>query len=316
MPDSVTYRHEDYVLDVGNCYVNTPFQQTGQFTIGTLAANTQYPGLVLNLDPDAPFRVSGLAARMTWDLASGETNLNQLWFRLKRANSSRYTSTAWLPFAQLARAFGQGGNQYPYWPHEVYPASGAIEIDLWNNGANALPGVQIVYRGIKEFGPKPSPWPSPFRPQNFTRAVKISGVGISGPTAQINRFLLNPITDSDFVLRHLAGGCIYTPASPFFYPRNVWVGLRDSTDKPYSNGPVDINILCGQGTMPLLAAGLPNSTQFGPWHPGLLWPEFYIPRYTGYSMDILRDDSSYGVQAGIGAVRLDFALGGVKVFAS
>src|SRR5262245_55897510 len=132
MPDLFQERHQDYVLDVGNSFANTEHQQ--QVRIGTLVAGKIYPGLPLVLDPDAPFTLRGLAARMQWDLTNGQNLLAALYFRLKRANTT-YSSNDWLPFSSLAPAFGQGGNPYPWWPHENYPASGAIEIDLWNNGA-------------------------------------------------------------------------------------------------------------------------------------------------------------------------------------
>ncbi len=303
MADLFHERHQDYVMDLSA-------------QLGTLAANTQYPGMQLLLDPDAPFIMRSLAARMRWDLSTGQQHLSQLWFRLKRA-STIFTSSDWLPLNQLALAFGQGGNPYPIWPHIPYPERAAIELDVWNRGANTLPGVQVVFRGVKRFqGSLSNPWPAKTRLQNWTRSVKISGIGYTGSTAHVRRFLLMPVTDADFVLRHLQGGCVYNPNFPsaFFPARNVWVTLRDDKDKPYSNAPVDINILMGQGTM-ALASVAPNSSQYGPFHPGLLYPEIYIPRYCAYSMDVLREDVAYFGQEGLGDVRMDFALGGVKVFA-
>ncbi len=299
MADTFHERHQDYVLDIGA-------------SLGTLAANTQYPGIPLLLDPDAPFILRSLACRMQWDLETGQQHLSQIWFRLKRA-STIFTSSDWLPLNKLALAFGQGGNPYPIWPHIPYPERGTIEIDVWNRGSSTIAGLQFVFRGVKRFpNAAPNPWPAKFRPQNFTRSVKISGIGYSGPTATIRRFLLKPLGDADFVLRHLQGGWVYNPQG--VAPRNVFVTLRDDRDKPYSNAPVDINILCGQGTM-ALAAVMPNNAQFGPFHPGLVYPEIYIPRYTAYSMDVVRDDAVYFGQEGLGDVRLDFALGGIKVFA-
>lgn len=317
MADKFYERHQDYVFDIGNSFANTAYQQ--QVQIGTLVAGRQYPGLPLQIDLDAPFIMRGIAARMQWDLETGQNDLSQLYFRLKRANT-RYTcpQDQWLPFEQFARVFGQGGNQGIMWPHEGYPQGGVIEVDLWNNGDEDLAGVQLVFRGVKRFPyPKPSLYPQKIsRILNWTRSVKIAGVGVSGPTAMIERFpLAPPVKDGDFVLRKISGGCVYNPNAPaaFFTARNVWCAIRDENDKPYSNAPVDVNILCGQGTM-ALASGLDNSQQFGPWHPGLLYPEIYIPRNVMYSMDIFRDDSAYLGQAGLGAVRMDFALGGIKVF--
>lgn len=307
MPDRFYERHQDYVLDVGGPAGN----------IGTLAANTKYPGIPLVLDPDADFIMRGMAARMTWDLSSGQNNLSQLYFKLKNKDT-HYTSTDWIPFGTFARVYGQGGNPAPWWPHLNYPKKGVIEIDLWNNGANTLPGVQMVFRGVKRFpNPRPSLYPQKIsRTLNWTRSVKISGVGVSGSTATVNRFALSPaITDADFVLRHIQAGAPYNPNAPsaFFTPRNVWLTLRDIDDYPYSNLPVDWNILAGQATM-AAASGLTNSTQFGPWHPGLFYPEIYIRKNEMFTIDVVRDDSPYNGQSGLAAARIDLALGGSKVF--
>ncbi len=316
MPDTYYERHHDYVMDVGNSFTGTAFAQKA--FIGTLVAGQQYPGVPLSLDLDAPFILRSLAARMQWNLETGQNNLSQLYFRLKRANTSfTCPSSEWLPLEQFARVYGQGGNPGPVWPHENYPQGGVIEVDLWNNGAEDLDGVQLVFRGVKRWAsPRPCLYPANIsRVLNWTRSVKWTGVGVSGPTAY-QRVTLTAVKDADFVLRHIQAGSVYNPnvEAPLFRARNVWALLRDDQDKPFANGPVDINILCGQGTM-ALAAGLDNSQQFGPWHPGLLYPEIYIPRNQAYSLDILRDDSAYVGQEGLGAVRMDFALGGIKVFA-
>lgn len=312
MNDKFYERHQDYTMDVGNSFVNTPWSQNNM--PGTLVANTQYPGIVLTLDRDAPFIMRGIAARMEWeDAETGQDALSALYFRLKRANTS-YTCppSEWLPFLQFAECYGQGGNQGIIWPHETYPQGAVIEVDLWNNGAADLDGVQLTFRGVKRWSaPRESLYPKNIsRVLNWTRSVKVNSVGVSGPTAMINRFPLSPaVKDADFVLRHIQGGSVYAPTEDFVNALNVWVALRDDQDKPYSNTPVDINILCGQGTM---AGALANSAQFGPWHPGLFYPEVYIQRNQVFSMDIFRDDS--GV-AEAETARIDFALGGIKVFA-
>lgn len=310
----------DYVLDVGGPATAANGNQAG--IIGTLAANTKYPGLLVQLQPDAPFILRGMAARMTWSLENGQNSLSQLYFRLKTAGTTYSTNlvagdNSWVPFSLFARAFGQGGNQGVWWPHQEYPANGTIEIDLWNNGAATLPGVQIVFRGVKRFTRPVSPtYPAKItRTLNWSRAVKIYGVGISGSTALVRQYLYPAISDADFVFRHIQGGCVYNDKAPgaFFPARNVWVTLRDTQEWAYSNLPVDINILCGQSTMQT-ASGLTGHAQFGNWHPGIIYPELYIKKNELYSLEVVRDDSSYGAQAGIGAERLDFALGGIKVF--
>lgn len=305
MPDRLYERHQDNVIDVGAI-------------VGTLAAGKQYTGIQVQVDADAPFSMRSLAARMTWDLAVGQANLQYLFVRWKRANGDYVVSQSqWMPLLEWTGNYGLGGNPYPWWPEEKYPANSVIEVDVWNNNSAAvtLAGVQLVARGVKLFGPRDSAYPARFRPLNFTRSVKVSNVG-TGPFL-LSSFVVNPVTDADFVFRKFQAGCVYNGNAPsaFFQARNVWVTLRDQDGQPYSNAPVDINILGGCSFAGYPTGTFPGKEQTGPFHPGLLYSEIYIPRLAPFLMDIKRDDSSYGAQAGIGNVRMDFALGGAKVFA-
>lgn len=306
-------RHQDYVIDVGN--VNS-----GTGGIGTLVAGTKYTGIPLTLDGDAPFSLRSIAARMTWDLTVGQQNLQYVFIRWKRANGDFLASqTQWIPLLEWTGNYGYGGNPYPMWPPEEYPLKGVIEIDIWNNNSVAvnLAGVQIVARGVKRYGPRDSLYPPRFRGLNFTRDVKVTGVGISGSSAQINSYVITPVQNADFVFRKLQAGCVYNDKAPsaFFGARNVWLILRDADGHSYSNLPVDWNILAGASYGAYPTGSFPAKEQTGPFHPGLFYSEIYIPRNQPFLMDIVRDDSSYsGPPAGIDKVRLDFALGGMKVF--
>lgn len=307
MPDTYFDRHQDNVIDVGGTY-------------GTIPAGQQIRGLQLQLDPDAPFSMRALAVRMNSVLATYQNNLQYLWFRLKRADGS-LLSQDFLPFLTWMRAYGQGGNPGPIWPHEMYPANGIIEVDLWNNNSSGvnLAGVQLVFRGCRRYGAKPSLYPQTIkRLFPYTRSLRVSGVGITPVTGGDirNVSILPQLTSqgmipTDFVLRHVTGGSVYNPASGAFFPaRNVFVTLKDGDGKPYSNAPVDINILMQQP----MTNQVNNYLQFGPWHPGLVYGEIYVPQGQSLLMDIYRDDSDFSGQGNIQAVRLDFAFGGVKVY--
>lgn len=304
MPDTFFDRHQDNVLDVG-----------------TILAGKKVFGLPLVLDPDAPFIMKALAVRCDWELEIGQSNLQYLYFKLKRANGS-FLSQDWIPLLYAIRAFGQGGNPGPIWPHENYPANSALEIDLWNNNSTDvdIDGLEIVFRGCRRYAPRDNLYPKQIREiRNYTRSLKVT-VGITpvagGDVRNVQIFpsmTNNTFIGSDFVLRKITGGALYNPNSPaaYFQPRNVWLTLKDGVGKPYSNAPVDINILAQQ---PMATASIPNANQFGPWHPGLVYPEIYVPEGEALTVDILRDDTAFIGQAGLAADRIDLAFGGVKVY--
>lgn len=305
--DTFFDRHQDNVLDVGG-------------TFGTIAAGKKVFGLQLQLDPDAPFGLRALAVRMNWTVADGQSDLQYLWFRMKRANSD-LMSTDFMPFLYWMRAFGQGGNPGPIWPHELYPPSSVIEVDLWNNNSSAvdLAGVQLVFRGCRRYREKPSQYPQTIAKMSpYTRSLKVTGVGITPTTGGDirNVSILPSLTNqgfisTDFVLRHLTGGAVFVPVfGSYFQPRNVFITLKDGDGKPYSNAPVDINILMQQP----LGGSINNALQFGPWHPGLVYGEIYVPQGQSLLMDILRSDADFIAQPNIAADRLDFAFGGSKVY--
>ena len=314
MPDTFCDRHQDNVIDVGAVFGTSPT------AIGSLVAGKQYPGIPLTIDADAPFHLKALAVRMNWDADTGQNGLANLWYRLKRGNGD-YMSQDWVPFVLAVRLFGQGGNPAPVWPWEAYPPGGVIEIDLWNRGNTALPGVQVVCRGVRRYPPLPSLYPKKIREiRNYTRSLKQTGVGLTPVTGGdvrniqiLPQMTNNLMMSSDFVLRHLTGGSVFNDKFPssFVPARNVWCVLKDHQERPFSNLPVDINILFQQ---PLTNTDISGCVgQFGPWHPALIYPEVYIPQGQGLYLDIYRDDTG---QAGGAAVRLDFAFGGVRVYPS
>ncbi len=307
MADQYFYRHQDNVLDVGA-------------THGTIEAGQRVPGLQLQLDPDAPFDLRSLAVRMDSDIEEYQNNLQFLWIKWKRADGG-FFSTDFMPLLEFMRAFGQGGNPKPIWPHELYPASGVIEVDLWNNNPSVdLDGVQVVFRGVRLYSPRPGLYPATIRElKTYAKSLKVTGVGIT-PTSggDLRNIPVLPqltgggMISSDFVIRSISAGQVYNPASGAFFPaRNLYLTIRDGDGKPYSNAPIDINILA-QGPM-FTGSQVNNPLQFGPWHPGLLYSEIYVPKNQSFFVDILRDDGDFSEQEDIQEVRVDLVFKGVKV---
>ena len=159
--------------------------------------------------------------------------------------------------------------------------------------------------------------------------------------------------DADFALRSLQAGIYGFPAaSPtygtYFY-MELFMLLMDQNQKPYMNAPVHIDWLCGGGSRSVVTTGvdpvfyLPNNTQSiftslpgdtsgiipgqvpltGNWHPGLIYPEIYIPANQQLYYNLSRNDSSFttAYEDGGGTavivppdVNLHIAFTGSKVF--
>lgn len=314
MADVFRERHHDYVFEIGASPGNES-HTTG--LIGPLVAGQQYTGIPLQLDADAPFILRSIAARMQWDLEQGQAALANIFIRMKRANGDLFVSNLeWIPLLEWTGNFGLGGNPYPIWPHEIWPRNGVAELDVWNNGPADIAGFQLVYRGVKRYAPEPGLYPKKFQWRNFVRSVKIPNVGVSGSAGIIRNFLLPRTIDADYVMESIQAGCLFNDQAPepFFAARNVWVILRDQDAHGYSNKPLDWNILAGCGFIGYPTGGFNFDEQTGPFHPGLLYPEIYVPQNQVMQMDIYRDDSPYVGAGGLGAVRLDFAFNGGKVF--
>jgi hypothetical protein len=135
-------------------------------------------------------------------------------------------------------------------------------------------------------------------------------------------------TDADFVLRSGQAGFYFTVPYPSFY-QEVFINLMDWEKKPYMNAPVHIDWIFGggnqtvvQGTIPPneWATGpagdvypVPNNTQniaeslppltsgiipgqvplSGNWHPGLIYPEIYVPANSQFYFDLIRNDAGF-----------------------
>jgi hypothetical protein len=122
---------------------------------------------------------------------------------------------------------------------------------------------------------------------------------------------LNIRSDADFALRYMVAdpfrmatdGGEHPPLQHF---TEVYVQLRDESRKPYSNEPIHIDDLFGQGSPQSFA-----DTIFPVFLPGFVSPEIYKPRESALYFDVYRDDSAFRNQF---PVTIHFRFQGAKVF--
>ena len=171
-------------------------------------------------------------------------------------------------------------------------------------------------------------------------------------SANIQNIPLTIQSDADFVLRSGQAGIHGVQAAPYWY-MELFITLRDALKKPYMNAPVHIDWLFGSGHIaPMVAAATgqpqyylpnnivnvfgsspapPNQPGFipgqtplsGNWHPGLIWPEIYLPANSQMYFDLLRNDSGFTSAPVLGGgttavtppeINLHISWQGAKVF--
>ncbi len=304
------WRHQDYVF-------NAPVLQPG------ISMNA----LPFQLDADWPFELHGIAARVPYCSTVGanfgtQLGLNQIAMRWS-GPSQDYRQDNVVPLNMLLGPyFGQLGNPRPVYPPIRWPRMGVITLDLINNGAAPITGLQIVFRGVK-VGPWGS-WatytyperqgrsPIPFWYPSQTPSATVPNPPLQTLTLPVNgAFNFQPFTpdkDSDFVFRSGQAG----PSAGTY---EVFLTLRDEGDKAYSNAPVHADILFGRGGFPAVFPVGPSSYVApvgpGPSQPGLLVPEIYIARLHQMFYDISRNDTAY---AGAAPVAYPMTFAGMKVY--
>jgi len=293
-------RHQDYVFDAP-----------------TLIAGQVAAGISFQLDADWPFELRGLAARVPYVALPGpalgtQNGLQFISARWAGPNTQDYKQQDFVPLPLLLGPyFGQLGNPKPVFPPVRWPRKGIITIDLRNDGAAIVTGLQLFFRGVK-VGPQgafganytyPAKMSRP--PLPFWYPLTVSSLGVNDPARISVPFA--PENDSDFVFR-------FGQAGPQTGTYEVFITLKDEAMKPYSNAPVHADVLFGRSTFP---AVFPVGTSFvapvgpGASQPGLLVPEIYIPRTHKMWFDIERNDLAY---AGAAAVDYPLTFGGMKVF--
>jgi hypothetical protein len=299
-------RHHDYVL-----------------TIPTLASGASVLSEPIKIDTDAPFlaRARGLHIAPPTGTRN-QTNVQFLRFRFKNA-AGEYTSQ--IPIqtpADFALAFGQGGHYRPIYPQQPFPPGGVIEVDVYNDGPE-LTNLQVIFRGVKLFkdGAIAAPgYPPECTARDFTYQTG-KGTATDPPlvlatTSSLIQQIFNVRSDADFVLRGGQAG-LWTSSgagglySPFGYTE-LYCQLFDANLKPYSNAPLHIDWLFGNGG----GTQLPGFTALGNSAPGLFVPEIYIPKNGALYFNLIRNDAAYvGVTDAL-PVRISMAWIGSKIYGS
>jgi len=293
-------RHQDYLIRVPSVPVGG-----GEFSI--------------NLDTDAPF-----ALRLVRSRNIGVSGWNFQTPRRQWQSSKLRTDVQ----AQFGTNFRPSRGSIIY-PQMVYPVGGTIPILIGNETGAPILDAQLLFRGSKYFEPgriAAPTYPAQVSPLKFDYQVVVPNVG-GTDTIRFNQLRVKK--DADFAVRF--GVCDpFTPGvesgSPFGAPilagdnltdgpnfgqgAGVYVQLVDEVFKPYSNIPIHINDLFGQGR-PLvpLSSGAANDDSVL-FFPGLYTPEIYVQREHSLYVDVYREDG-----AGAPPVNLYFRFGGCKAFA-
>ena len=290
-------RHQDYLL-------NIPSVPPGGIV--------EVP---LSLDSDAPFHLRLVRSR--------NIGLNGWRFQdSKRMYQSSGLRTDWIvPATPGAGAYPSRGSIVR--PEMVFPPSSQIVVDVGNTTGRTITNAQLLFRGSKFYrdGAVTVPsYPNSFAVFPGVLAVVVANLPPNGPvnlfgqsTAQsLNNQLLIP-NDSDFVFQYgvadpfsvqVDGGLVRNLGSSI---TNVYVQLKDESGKFYSNVPIHINDLFGQGLPTPSGSGSQDDSVL--FFPGLMTPEIYIPRRHALYFDVYRFD-----QNSQGTVDLHFRFCGTKVF--
>lgn len=262
--------------------------------------------LPLKLDTDAPFLCRLVKSR----------NLGLSGFRFQTPNRQWQSSdlrTDLIPqFPGATLPNPQPSRGAVIYPELMYPLGGVIVCEVGNNTGANLTNVKLLFRGSKLFpdGAVAGPtYPAKMSVLPFTYPVLVENVlGTNDPRRNVQ---LRIRTDADFVLRYAVCdpftlGLNNGEFNPFNY-RELYVTLRDEWYKAFSNEPIHVNDLFGQGQPSPFEAATSNDDSVV-FLPGLFSPEIYIPRDHSIYFDIARAD------AGGGPVNLHFRFQGSKVF--
>jgi len=273
----VIERHQDYQL-------NIPTLPAGGL------ANVE-----LLLDSDAAFAARLVKQRYTPGAPSGG------WAYRFRAPSGGYESNA-----HRFDTFGRGtlleGN--PLYPQMIYPANGSIVVDIKNVTGVQQTNVKLLFRGSKLYPDGSMPAPTyPAVCSILPQVLPVQVLNIPQNTgAGILNNQINAQIDWDFALRY-ANADPFSPTGGNGTYDQLYVQLKDQTQKPFSNVPIHIDDLFGSQSS--TATG---STTTNPFWPGLFLPEIYVPANGILYFDIFRSDVAGG------NVTMQFSFGGAKVY--
>lgn len=275
----------------------------------------------LTLDTDAPFLLRLVKSR--------NIGLNGWRFQTPRkAFQSSDLRTDWnIPYSAFQTP--QPGRGSIVYPELVYPIGSQIVVDIGNATDEPITNARLLFRGSKLYrdGVINAPtYPAKMSVLPGCYPVIVTKVGLATDAAHpfIQRDIpLNILQDADFVYRYgvadpftlgVEGGIVPPPGGgPFFTPatfQEIYVQIKDESRKAYSNEPIHINDLFGQGSPFLQVTGVGGGDDpgVGPMFPGLVTPEIYLERQHALYLDIFRYDT-----AGV-SLDLHFRFQGMKVF--
>lgn len=263
--------------------------------------------LPLKLDTDAPFALRLVRSR----------NLGLSGFRFetpRRQWQSSQLRTDLIPQAPGATLPNpQPSRGVTVYPELVYPIGSTIMCSVGNTTNANLTNVKLLFRGSKLFPDGAvSGLTYPARMCVLPRTYGVVVPNVPGVTVTpILNVQLRVRSDSDFALRY--GVCdpfTLGQASGAFNPFNyseLYVQLRDEYYKAFSNEPIHVNDLFGQGLpKPFQTAAAQDDGVV--FLPGLLLPEIYIGRDHSIYFDVYRNDVNSG------PVDLHFRFQGSAVF--
>lgn len=296
------HRHFDYVLG--------PNQDS---RLASVAAGAVITEVLLPMDDDAPFVLTGRAVRHKYTSALTQANLRGL--KTKWTGPTRdYRQQGFVLESLQAAYFGQFGNPKPIVPGIQFPPRSVLMLDLVNTGATAITNLTFFFRGFKLFPPGTVPaytYPRRMASQTFTYPVPVVGLGVS-ETRLDSIFTCKQ--DAAFVLRGGQGVAISSNEGRTL--AEVAIKLKDHTKNPYSNDYVPFDILFGCGSFPAVVPVGPvpsfvSPFATGPGQPGLFYPEIYVPENHQLLYDLQRSDGAVGSNV---SEDFTFAFVGGKAF--
>ena len=285
-------RHQDYILT---------------FPSVPVGGVQQVP---LDLDTDAPFALRLVRSRNI------EVFNNPVYNGWRFTNPRQAYQSNYLRTDQIVPVLPGGALQPSrgavIYEEMVYAPGSVILVDIGNQTDSPLTNAQLLFRGSKlykdgslwvpTYPERMSPFPAIYQ-------VVVPNVGL---TSTILDNVLQIKHDADFVFR--CGACdAFTlnanPDAAAFQFTNVYVTLRDEQKKAFSNAPIHVNDLFGQGLpTPIQTFTTPYNDDQVLFTPGLMTPEIYLPARHQFYFDVTRNDTSGD------PVDLYFRFIGMKVF--
>lgn len=274
--------------------------------LASVAPGQVIPGIEFQMDPDAPFLLRGRCYRVAYDSLASRTQVGVQSLAMRFSGPDQdYRSAALVPQNLVMPYGGQSAAWKPVYPQIFYPARSTMTIDVANlSTTQTLTKLTLYFMGVKLFpmgsNPPTQTYPKRMRATQYGYGMNyMNPPNPANPTASVQNLLTsetrNLLTfqvknDADFVARTIQAGPSYAP-----FGLEVLITLRDENRKAYSNLPVHFEVLAGPsgGNYQTGAAGSIPAIGTGNSMPGILFPEFYIPKNHLMYFDIKRDDVGY-----------------------